>query len=73
MPLPGAKRLPNGQWKLTQNFLNFIHSFIQASEDDKDKTLLKYYAKTIVFDLAYSKQVYRGNQAGNNDVKRLFL
>ena len=45
--------------------------FIQASEDDKDKTLLKYYAKTIVFVLAYSKQRYRGNQAGNNDVKRL--
>ena len=41
-----------------------------SSEDDRDKTLLKYYAKTIVFDLAYSKQRYRGKQAGNNDVKR---
>ena len=39
--------------------------------DYKDKTLLKYYAKTIVFDLAYSKQRYRGNQTGNNDVKKL--
>ena len=45
---------------------------IQASEDDKDKTFLKYYAKTIVFDLAYLKKRNRGNQAGNNDAKRLF-
>ena len=43
----------------------------KASEVDYDKILLKYYAKTIVFDLAYSKQRYRGNHAGNNDVKRL--
>ena len=53
-------------------FIRFIR-FIQASEDDKDKTLLKHYAKIIVFDLAYSKQRYRGNQTGNNDVKRLIF
>ena len=45
---------------------------LKSSDDDKDKTLLKYYAKTIFFDLAYSKQRYQGNQAGNNDVK-IFL
>ena len=33
------------------NVVNFSFFFIQVSEDDKDKTLLKYYAKTIVFDL----------------------
>ena len=44
--------------------------FIQASEDDIVKTLLKYYTKTLDFDLAYSKQRYRGNQAGKNDIKR---
>ena len=31
----------------------FFKFFIQASKNDKDKNLLKYYAKTIVFDLAY--------------------
>ena len=55
------------------NVVNFSFFFIHASKDDKDKTLLKYYAKTIVFDLAYSKQRYQGNQAGNNVVKRLVL
>ena len=39
------------------NVVNFSF-FFQASEDDKYKTLLKYYAKT-VFVLAYSKQRYR--------------
>ena len=51
--------------------LQCSHFFIKTSEEDKDKTLLKYYANTIVFDLAFSKQRYRGNQAENIDVKRL--
>ena len=56
------------------NVVNFFIFFIQASEDDKGKTLVKYHAKKQeFFVLAYSKQKYRGNQAGKNDVKRVLM
>ena len=56
------------------NVMNFFIFFIQASEDDKGKTLVKYHAKNKeFFVLAYSKQRYRGNQAGNSDVNRIYF
>ena len=55
------------------NVANFSY-FIQASEDDKDEILVKYYAKTLVFSIfAYFKQRHRANQAGNKDVTRQFF
>ena len=55
-----------------QEVLTTTHSTPAASEDDKDKSLLKYYEIIKISSLPSSKTEV-GNRVMNKDVKRTLL